>query len=712
MGTDRTKISFGKRVATLVAAFVLTGASVFGATPVAFAQPATNTPPPAATPPAATPPAETPPPAAETPAPAANATTAGNDRTGTEGSSAKCDLLRDFMGCILQGAGKIAAVFLWVFVSFLAWMLGIVGMFFNWIMLVTVFQFSVYFGNSEGMLLAWSILRDLGNIILLFGFIFIGIQTILNIGHFSVGRALPRLIIFAILINFSLFISEAIVDISNVLSSTFFSLVSNVDCTQMANSQECAGKGLAGQVMQASGLSGVFSFKGLTEIIQAPDGIQMFTYFAGMAVFMIVMMVAIGAAAIMFVIRAITLVILLVVSPLGFAGMAIPQFEEQAGKWWKTLISQSFFAPIYLLFMFIGLKILEGARGTFSPGTASLSDALGTTNVSSGGLFIIFALAVGFMVAAMTMSKQLGAMGASFAVSVSGKAVGNVTVGSVGFAGRHTVGAAANNMAAKVRSSEFAQRRPIMAGMVLKPLDYGKNASFDARSAGLVKTGMKSSGVDLGAPNKDQKHGFHGVEEAMTKRRLDYYKELKPAESQKNPRLKDIDGELEQAKNDLRAEVQKADSDITAARQLLAEAQVKGDEAEITAGREALSAAIKNRADVVTKGPAATTIKELGNEKKMYEKEAKQAMTDTYVARLSQSHHTPIIKSSAIGHADHEAVEKITKENNMSEIQKALKKIEDKTKGKEEDDHGDDHGAAGGTDHGTGAGDHAHGPKH
>lgn len=703
MGTNRTKISFGKRVATLVAAFVLTGSSVFGVAPVAYAQGGAST--------TATTTAPTATTTATTTAPTGTET-AGTDRRGSEPANERCNILDDFLGCIMSFAGKIAASFLWVFVSFLGWMLGIVGMFFNWIMLVTVFQFSVYFGNSEGMLLAWSILRDLGNIILLFGFIFIGIQTILNIGHFSVGRALPRLIIFAILINFSLFISEAIVDISNVLSSTFFSLVSNVDCTQMANSQECAGKGLAGQVMQASGLSGVFNIKDLGSIWGASNGINMFIYYAGLAVFMIIMMTAIGAAAIMFVIRAITLMILLVVSPLGFAGMAIPQFEEQAGKWWKSLISQSFFAPIYLLFMFIGLKILEGARTTFSPGTASLSDALGSTNVSSGGLFIIFALAVGFMVAAMTMAKQLGTMGASFAVSVSGKAVGNATLGSVGFVGRHTVGAAANNMAAKVRSSEFAQRRPIMASMVLKPLDYGKNASFDTRSAGLVKTGMKSSGVDLGAPNKDQKHGFHGVEEAMTKRRLDYYKELKPSESQKNPRLKEIDGELEQAKNDLRAEVEKADGEITAARQLLAEAQVKGDEAEITAGREALGAAIKERADVVTKGPAATTIKQLGAEKKMYEKEAKQAMTDTYVARLSQSHNTPIIKSSAIGHADHEAVEKITKENNMSDIQKALKKIEDKTKGKEEDDHGDDDHAAGGSDHSTGGGDHTHGPKH
>lgn len=706
MGTDRTKTSFGTRVATLVAAFVLTGGSVFGITPTAYAQPATTT-------------ATTTSAAATSTPPTATTTAPGTvDYRGSEPANESCNILDNFLGCIMSFSGKIVASFLWVFVSFLGWMLGIVGMFFNWIMLVTVFQYSVYFGNSQGLLLAWSILRDLGNIILLFGFIFIGIQTILNIGHFSVGRALPRLIIFAILINFSLFISEAIVDISNVLSSSFFSLVSNVDCSQMANSQECAGKGLAGQVMQASGLSGVFNIRDLGSIWGASNGINMAIYYAGLSVFMIIMMTAIGAAAIMFVIRAITLMILLVVSPLGFAGMAIPQFEEQAGKWWKTLISQSFFAPIYLLFMFIGLKILEGARTTFSPGTASLSDALGQTNVSSGGLFIIFALAVGFMVAAMTMSKQLGAMGASFAINVSGKVVGGATAGSAGFLGRHTVGAGANHVANKVRSSEWAQKNPIQARILLKPLDYGATASFDARSASLVKTGLKSGGLDLGAPNKDQKHGFHGVEEAMTKRNVDYYNKLKPAESQKNPRLKEIDGELEQAKQDMRAEIKKADDDIIAARQLLAEAEVKGDATEIADVRGELNAAIERRRDVVTKGTAATTMKSLEKEKKVYEKEAKQAMTDNYVARLEKSHHfaegvvgkTLQADKWAVTHADHEAIEKIKKGNNMSEIEKALKTIGDKTKEKEDGDHGGDHG--GGDTHAAGAsggGDHAHG---
>lgn len=703
MGTDRTKTSFGTRVATLVAAFVLTGASVLGAPATAFAQAGTTT--------ASTTPTQT---ATTTPTvPGSTDTQAGVDRRGQEPANEKCNILDDFLGCIMSFSGKIAASFLWVFVSFLGWMLGIVGMFFNWIMLVTVFQYSVYFGNSQGLLLAWSILRDLGNIILLFGFIFIGIQTILNIGHFSVGRALPRLIIFAILINFSLFISEAIVDISNVLSSSFFSLVSSVDCSQMANSQECAGKGLAGQVMQASGLSGVFSIRDLGSIWGASNGINMFVYYAGLSVFMIIMMTTIGAAAIMFVIRAITLMILLVVSPLGFAGMAIPQFEEQAGKWWKTLISQSFFAPIYLLFMFIGLKILEGARTTFSPGTASLSDALGQTNVSTGGLFIIFALAVGFMVAAMTMSKQLGAMGASFAVSVSGKAVGGATVGSAAFVGRHTVGAAANNMANKVRSSEFAQKRPIMAGMVLKPLDYGATASFDARSAALVKTGTKAGGIDLGAPNKDQAHGFHGVEEAMTKRKVDYYNKLKPDEKQKNPQLAGVENDLEVAKRDLKSEVQKADEGITAARQLLAEAEITGDKDRIKEANDFLMEAIAERRQVLTGGATAKKIKDLEKTKKMYEGEAKQAMTDNYVARLEKSHHNPLMRAGAqaIVHSDHEAIDKIKKGNNMSDIEKALKTIGDKTKEKEGGGH-DDH--AGGGNHAAdphAAGGDTHGAK-
>ena len=668
------------------------------------------------------------------------------EAVGAASNSDGCNLFQgdSLLSCIMGGAGKIGASILWIFVSFCGWLLGFVGMFFNWVILVTVFQYSTYFGNSEGILLAWSILRDIGNIILLFGFIFIGLQTILNIGHFSVGRALPRLVIFAILINFSLFISEAIVDISNVFSASFYTYAGDYDCTTTASNTECTDRGIAGKLIQAAGISGILDFgefgNNFAEIWGAPDGIQMFVLYAGMCIFLIVMMITLGAAAIMFMIRAITLMLLLVVSPLGFAGMAIPQFEEQSKKWWKMLINQSFFAPIYLLLIFVGLKIMEGAQDVFNSGGTSLLSALGSTNVTAGGIFILFALMIGFMIAAQRMASSFGAMGASFAVNTSSKIVGRATLGTAGFIGRRTVGRAAMEANNALRSSKFAQKNPGMARLLAKPLVYGQNASFDARK-GISSTVGKKVGMDLGAANKTAAHGIHGIEEKAVKEREDFYKTLKPTKHQKamstelKAELDDVNGKRTELLKPQLARVEAARADVENAR-------VSGDKAALNAAREQLNveltkyeslAGASGKTDTKDMSPEDKAkheelarlnerISKLDGRKKVWDKDAESKKMETFI---EGTHHSSRPSLANLGgvlynpyttvgpHADHEVIDKIRKNANMSEFDRALKTIGDKYKEKDKggDDHGGgSHGPAPAAPHAGGGGDdHGHG---
>ena len=55
------------------------------------------------------------------------------------------------------------------------------------------------------------------------------------------------------------------------------------------------------------------------------------------------------AAVFLFITRCVVLAFLMVTSPIGFAGMAIPPLHEMATKWWDQLLKQSFFAPIFIL---------------------------------------------------------------------------------------------------------------------------------------------------------------------------------------------------------------------------------------------------------------------------------------------------------------------------------------------------------------------------
>ena len=89
-----------------------------------------------------------------------------------------CNLLQlgSWGNCIAGGVAVVALGFL----GLAGFLLGLVGSLFNWIVVITVFQFGSYFGNSTGLLTAWGILRDMGNIMLLFGFILMGVMIILT----------------------------------------------------------------------------------------------------------------------------------------------------------------------------------------------------------------------------------------------------------------------------------------------------------------------------------------------------------------------------------------------------------------------------------------------------------------------------------------------------------------------------------------------------
>ncbi len=603
-----------------------------------------------------------------------------------------CNLLNgNALTCIQSFAGKIGASILLIVVMAFSAILGLVGGILNWVMLITVFQYSTYFGNSEGMLVAWSVLRDLGNIVLLFGFIFIGLQTILNIGHFSVSKALPRLVIFAILINFSLFVSEAVVDVSNVFASTFYTQAGQVDCTDNVNMEKCANDGIAGKIMKEAGLSGIFSVDSqLGGLWGAANGSDMFFLYFCLIILVLIMIVVFIAAIILFVIRAVVLMLLLVTSPIGFVGMAIPQLEEFSSMWWKKLISNAIFAPVFLLMLLVGLKIMDGASGIFNAGGASLTVALMQGSTGTGGIFILYSLIIGFMIAALMSAKSLGAVGASFAVSSSSKMVGSASFGALGFAGRRTVGSFAD----KVRNSEgfnkLAQQRPGLARIIAKPLDYGKNASFDARALSPLKNVAKKAGMEFDRPDRVKK-GIHGIEEQKVKEREDLFKNTKPTEEQSGPGKeiqKQLDGVVEEQKQFL-SQYRNA---IETARKNIEEARKRGDTAGITAGQQELN----NRIDEFEAARRDDTarneqIRDLTQKAKAWKKRGEQEKMEEHVKGLESA--GPNITNlylygQTLGpHADHEAIDKIKKNAGQTDIEKALKTLGERMEGGGADTH-------------------------
>ena len=97
---------------------------------------------------------------------------------------------------------------------------GIISSIVMWLIDVTIAVPIIHSHIVEDV--GWPFVRDFANMFFILILVFIGLATILKLGDYGAKKALPRLIIIAILLNFSLVIVGFIVDISNIISAGFF----------------------------------------------------------------------------------------------------------------------------------------------------------------------------------------------------------------------------------------------------------------------------------------------------------------------------------------------------------------------------------------------------------------------------------------------------------------------------------------------------------
>lgn len=412
-----------------------------------------------------------------------------------------------FVKAIVSASLAPVALISWGILAFSKFVLWVAGILFNWSILVLVFQFSTYLGNSQGMILAWSLLRDLGNILLLFGFVSIGIQMILNVGHFSAGKALPPLIIFAVLLNFSLFAAEAVVDVSNGMSLALY---------DQSITAACVGDRSTCQIQ--NGLVGEFMGQGnVVTVIEKGDEMSQLSYFDDplpyvlkylmLAVMVMTMAVVFFAGALLLIARGITLAFLMVTSPIGFAGMAIPQLQDYAGRWWKALLDNALFAPVFIMLIFVSLRLSDGLR-SLADQSGGLANALAGNGTLDTGAIFLFVMVVGFLVASLMAAKNFSIVGAEFAIGTATK-LG--TSGALPF--RDMLGATSRRVGKAYDKSAFARtlRSAPLLNIAGKPLDDALKSTFAAGTN--VKVPGWGSYADQRKANeardKELKHGEH-----------------------------------------------------------------------------------------------------------------------------------------------------------------------------------------------------------
>jgi hypothetical protein len=334
---------------------------------------------------------------------------------------------------------------------------------------------------------AWLSIRDFFNITFIFGMVYLGFQMILNSDDSQTKKWLISLIMAAVLVNFSLYITKFVIDISNSLASEIISTAFiNEDTGEVDVSES---------FMDSMGLTSLFD--------QVPDkeviGESAAGFVFGAMIIFIVMMFVFGAGAILLTIRFVVLLLYMVFSPFMFIGWVFPQLKKYTDQYWSGFLGRAFFAPIYLLLLYVSISIIQSAFGVAGKDGSGkvlgiIKESTGADKVESltvGNSFPIFMIASIFLVASLVIAQKMGAVGGEAAVKATKRGVGALTAGLAARGGRRFIGGGANMIAENKKIQEWARRKGragIGGRLIADGAHKGRTASFDARNvAGLGK---------------------------------------------------------------------------------------------------------------------------------------------------------------------------------------------------------------------------------
>ncbi len=389
-------------------------------------------------------------------------------------------------------------VMTWI-ASLFAWLVGTAALTLDYAVYYTVVTMGNYVSHLTAVGVVWRIMRDLGNIFLIFGFLFAGIMTILNVDFYGFGKKmLPMLIVAAIFLNFSLFISEAVIDVGNLFATQFYTQINGGSLptpTSLVNTTAST-EGISNAIMSQLGLSTLYP----TNNPAAFTGDHAWLIgFLSIILFLVTAFVMFSLAFIL-IARFVTLIFLIMISPVAFAGYAIPALSGKSKEWWSMLFKQTITAPVLLLLLYVALAVITDAHfltgfNTSSGGWLGFVDENNLSGFAS--ILLSFLVAMGLLLYITIKAKDLGAMGADWAMKEGGRA----SFGAVSLAGRATFGMGGNLLASK-RMKSWAEKRGGVGGAALKLAVLGgkglQSSTYDFRNAPGVATGLKSAGVDAG----------------------------------------------------------------------------------------------------------------------------------------------------------------------------------------------------------------------
>ncbi|HEY4505837.1 MAG TPA: hypothetical protein VJG67_04060 [Candidatus Paceibacterota bacterium] len=423
--------------------------------------------------------------------------------------------------CLFVSFLELVSAFILRIAALILWMAGII---LNYVLKYTIVDMSEHIngvsgvGGLKGINIAWKVMRDLMNICFIFLLVYEATKLIIGQStRDKVKKMVTYIVIASLLVNFSLFFTKVLIDASNIATIGFYDSILNssvapgtVPCDPtptpgcVPGGAREAVSGLSVPFMNSLGLADWYSVKSFEATVVGGDLNLVIFNLLGAVLFIIVSFVFFAVTC-LFIIRYITLVVLLMLSPIAFMGWALPFMHEYSMDWWKSLNGQLLFAPIYMLLTWVVLTLISPDNG-FLTGGGNWGSLLNGTGGSAGSandsisLIFNFVVIIGLIITTLVISKKTATRGSSLIGQASGKVTafaGGAILGGAGMLGRQSLG----RMGMGKATTEELEARVAQGGLqgqrARARLAMAKG-SYDMRRSTGGEALSKATGVNLG----------------------------------------------------------------------------------------------------------------------------------------------------------------------------------------------------------------------
>lgn len=315
---------------------------------------------------------------------------------------------------------------------------------------------------------AWASVRDLTNMLIVLAFVAVGIATTLRIKEYEAKNLLFKLILLALLINFS-----------GLLCGT---IIKGADITQTA----LLSAGSASSNFGALATTMTDTWNRILEsenetvskprdIIGLAAGVSIIALFLGWIYFILAVLLAARYA---------VLAVLYILSPIAFFCFVFPAAKGLWNKWWKEFLGWSFLGVTSAFFIYLGMNVIYLTSGNIGPKDLFVS--------------IIF-FYVGYRMARYSSAAGAGAI-IGLAAGAATMAMGGVTKlagGAAALAGKGALGAAG-----------LAADKTGLKGAALGAKDW---ASQHLENMGLMDPGKTSMNQQSRLNDKDRMNRINSM---------------------------------------------------------------------------------------------------------------------------------------------------------------------------------------------------------